>query len=358
MSIKRLAAAAAVATTLGMSATVFYSGFAVSDPTTTNPGPPGGGYGGTGSVPPPGSSVPGAGPKQSSPAQTTWSGAPKQTTAPAQTTWSGAPKQTTAPAQTTWTGPTPTTSPPWTGPTPTTAAPSTSFPVQCPSWHPDCTPAGGGGPSPTGQWSGGPSPTGQWSGGPSPTGQWSGGPSPTGQWGGSTPQPTPTGMWGQGSPVSTPWNGSPQPGPSNGYPSPVLHAPDRQPEHPPYYPPRGPIQRGNPQYGGPIDLVTGYWLPGQGAPLPPRPRGYGWNDGPAPGYAPPNWEGPPPVGGWNGPPPPGGWNRPWVGPPRDVSYGQRYFAPFTYNDFTAIPLFNWQYGGWGYWFDGLWIPLY
>jgi hypothetical protein len=107
-----------------------------------------------------------------------------------------------------------------------------------------------------------------------------------------------------------------------------------------------------------VDLVNGYWLPGQGAPPPPRPRGYGWNDGPPPGYPPPNWEGPPPAGGWNGPPPPGGWNRPWAGPPRDVSYGQRYFAPFTYNDYTAIPIFNWQYGGWGYWFQGLWVPLY
>jgi hypothetical protein len=116
--------------------------------------------------------------------------------------------------------------------------------------------------------------------------------------------------------------------------------------------------RGSPQYGGPVNLSNGYYLPGQGAPPPPRPSGYGWNDGPAPGYAPPNWEGPPPAGGWNGPPPPGGWNQPWVGPPCDQSYGQRYFAPFTYNNYTANPIFNWQYGGWGYWFDGIWAPLY
>ena len=107
-----------------------------------------------------------------------------------------------------------------------------------------------------------------------------------------------------------------------------------------------------------MNLSNGYYLPGQGAPPPPPPRGYGWNDGAAPGYAPPNWEGPPPAGGWNGPPPPGGWNRPWVGAPCDQSYGQRYFAPFTYNNYTAIPTFNWQYGGWGYWFDGIWAPLY
>ena len=68
MSMKRLAAAAAVATGLSMSATVFSAGFATSDPcpswnkncggggTTTAPGP---GYGGTGTVPPPGSTVPG-----------------------------------------------------------------------------------------------------------------------------------------------------------------------------------------------------------------------------------------------------------------------------------------------------------
>ncbi|ORW28937.1 hypothetical protein AWC19_26365 [Mycobacterium palustre] len=119
--------------------------------------------------------------------------------------------------------------------------------------------------------------------------------------------------------------------------------------------------RGSPQVGGPVDAPGGFYGWGQGVPPPPpppRPNGYGWNDGSAPGHPPPNWEGPPPSGGWNGPPPPGGWNRPWVGPPVDASYGQRYFAPFTYNTYTVLPIFNWQYGGWGYWFDGVWIPLY
>jgi hypothetical protein len=99
-------------------------------------------------------------------------------------------------------------------------------------------------------------------------------------------------------------------------------------------------------------------LVGQGAPPPPPQRGWGWNDGPAPHRQPPGWEGPPPPGGWDGPPPPGGWNRPWGGPPRDVDYGRRYFSPFNYNTFTVLPVFNWQYGGWGYWFFGVWVPLY
>jgi hypothetical protein len=34
------------------------------------------------------------------------------------------------------------------------------------------------------------------------------------------------------------------------------------------------------------------------------------------------------------------------------------FAPFAYNDFTVLPVFNWRYGGWGYWFFGVWVPLY
>ena len=97
---------------------------------------------------------------------------------------------------------------------------------------------------------------------------------------------------------------------------------------------------------------------GQGAPPPPRPRGFGWNDGPAPGHPPPNWFGPPPQGGWDGPPPAGGWNRPWVGPPRDVAYARADFSPFAYNTFTVFPVFNWYYGGWGYWFFGVWVPLY
>ena len=112
------------------------------------------------------------------------------------------------------------------------------------------------------------------------------------------------------------------------------------------------------QIGGPAGPDVQFSIPGRGAPPPPREHGYGWNDGPAPGHPPPHWEGPPPPGGWDGPPPPGGWNRPWDGPPRDMDVARRDFGPFNYNTFTAVPVFNWQYGGWGYWFFGVWVPLY
>ncbi len=171
---------------------------------------------------------------------------------------------------------------------------------------------------------------------------------------GLTTQPTTSPPWG-----ST--TNKPGEQPSYSTPTttrPVLNAPWSQPPHPPYIPPHGDIPRGTAQYGGPTDLKVGFYLPGRGAPPPPRQRGYGWSDGPAPGHPPPNWEGPPPPGGWDGGPPAGGWNRPWVGPPREVDYGQRYFAPFTYNTFTVLPVFNWMYGGWGYWFFGVWVPLY
>ena len=137
-----------------------------------------------------------------------------------------------------------------------------------------------------------------------------------------------------------------------------LNPPSTQPEHPPYIPPRGVYASGNAEIGGPVGLDTGFSIVGHGAPPPPRQHGYGWNDGRAPGHPPPHWEGPPPSGGWDGPPPPGGWNRPWAGAPRDVAVARADFGPFSYNTFTAIPVFNWQYGGWGYWFFGVWVPLY
>jgi hypothetical protein len=137
----------------------------------------------------------------------------------------------------------------------------------------------------------------------------------------------------------------------------ALIAPSTQPPHPPYVP-RGAYARGNAQVGGPTDASGGFSLVDHGAPPPPPPRGFGWNDGPAPGHPPPNWDGPPPPGGWNGPPPPGGWNRPWNGPPRDVERARGDFGPFAYNTFTVFPVFNWQFGGWGYWFFGVWVPLY
>ncbi|ART74134.1 hypothetical protein BTO20_35445 [Mycobacterium dioxanotrophicus] len=110
--------------------------------------------------------------------------------------------------------------------------------------------------------------------------------------------------------------------------------------------------------GGPRDAPHGFSTPGDGAPPPPPERGPGWNDGPAPGGPPPNWDGPAPAGGWNGPPPPGGWNRRWDGPNRDIARARVDFGPFDYNGYNAIPIFNPVFGGWGFWFFGVWIPLF
>ncbi|WP_369829722.1 MAP_0585 family protein [Mycobacterium sp. E2479] len=124
------------------------------------------------------------------------------------------------------------------------------------------------------------------------------------------------------------------------------------------YTPRGAFDRGNDRVGGPWDAPRGFSTPDHGAPPWPRPRGFGWNDGPPPGAPPPNWFGPPPPGGWNGPPPPGGWNGPWHGPPRDIALARGDFGPFNYYGYTAIPVFNPVFGGWGFWYFGVWIPLY
>jgi len=110
--------------------------------------------------------------------------------------------------------------------------------------------------------------------------------------------------------------------------------------------------------GGPGGAAVGFSIVGRGAPPPPRERGFGWNDGPPPGGPPPNWVGPPPAGGWDGPPPPGGWNRRWEGPPREIAFAQVDFGPFTFDTFMVMPVFNWQFGGWGYWYFGVWMPLY
>jgi hypothetical protein len=111
--------------------------------------------------------------------------------------------------------------------------------------------------------------------------------------------------------------------------------------------------------GGPTNAPHGFSAPGHGAPPAPLQHGFGWNDGPAPGAPPRDWDGPPPPGGWNGPPPPGGWNRRWDGPPgRDIDVARRDFGPFDWDDFNAIPVFNPVFGGWGFWFFGLWIPLF
>ena len=136
-----------------------------------------------------------------------------------------------------------------------------------------------------------------------------------------------------------------------------LAAPSTQPPHPPYTP-HGAYLSGNADVGGPTDAHTGFSIVGHGAPPAPPEHAHGWNDGPAPGGPPPNWQGPPPQGGWGGPPPPGGWNRRWDGPPRDAVVAQVDFGPFQYNTYMVIPTFNWQFGGWGYWYFGVWIPLY
>jgi hypothetical protein len=318
MSIKRVAAAAAVAAGLGASVSVLQAGLADSSPCpawqhdkTCDPPPPntGPGFGGGSTVPSPSAQVPGATSRVTSlPPQVTT--APHVTTGPGSTTTNKAPQVTTT---TPWNGSSPqvTTTTPWNGSSPqvTTTTP----------------------------------------------------------WNGSSPQVTTTTPWNGSSPqvtTSPPWGGSTtQPGGNSPYQTPtttrpVLNAPWSQPPHPPYIPPRGDIPRGTAQYGGPIDLPGGFYLPNRGAPPPPQQRGYGWNNGQAPGRPPANWEGPPPPNGWDGAPPAGGWNRPWEGPPRDVGYGQQYFAPFNYNNYTVLPVFNWQYGGWGYWFMGLWVPLY
>lgn len=105
-------------------------------------------------------------------------------------------------------------------------------------------------------------------------------------------------------------------------------------------------------------MDAGFSVVGHGAPPPPRERGFGWNDGPPPGHPPLHWFGPPPLGGWDGPPPPGGWNRPWVWAPRDVVVARADFGPFDFDDFMVIPVFNWEFGGWGYWYFGTWVPLF
>ena len=34
------------------------------------------------------------------------------------------------------------------------------------------------------------------------------------------------------------------------------------------------------------------------------------------------------------------------------------FGPFAFATYTVIPTFNFFYGGWGYWYFGVWVPLY
>jgi hypothetical protein len=134
----------------------------------------------------------------------------------------------------------------------------------------------------------------------------------------------------------------------------------------PAAPPQGGPHEGGPPQGGPQGGPQGhpgdlppdqFRAPGQGAPPPPRFGENGWNDGPPPGGPPRGWNGPPPPGGWNGPPPPGGWNRNWDGPPRDIDQARFDHQPFNYNGYQAVPIFNPDFNGWGFWFFGLWIPL-
>jgi hypothetical protein len=301
MSMKRVVGAAAVAAGLGISAITLNPGIAYSDPTPppgpTSHGGPGGG-GGAPQSPPQPHEPPSTQATQPPATHSTQPPAPQSTEAPApHSTEPPAPHSTQPPAQSTE------------APAPHSTEPPKNEPSGSPSGEPTTPPSGHEGTTPPSEHEG------------------------------TTPGGHPTGA------------------PSTEV-RPVLHPPSTQPPHPPYIPPRGDIARGSVEIGGPVDITVGFSIPGRGAPPPPPQRGHGWNDGPAPGHPPPNWEGPPPQGGWDGPPPPGGWNRPWGGPPRDVVYAQRDFGPFAYNTFTVIPVFNWMYGGWGYWFFGLWIPLY
>jgi hypothetical protein len=148
----------------------------------------------------------------------------------------------------------------------------------------------------------------------------------------------------------------PEPGHGGaGQPEPGPGAPGPRPQP---YTPKGAYDRGNAQFGGPRDAPRGFSPPDHGAPPSPRPSGTGWNDGPPPGGPPPNWDGPPPPGGWNGPPPPGGWNSPYGGPARNISSGRSDFGTFNFDSFTVIPVFNPVFRGWGFWYFGVWIPLY
>jgi hypothetical protein len=151
---------------------------------------------------------------------------------------------------------------------------------------------------------------------------------------------------------------SPQP---NGPASPQPNAPAAEPNNPaPAQPlaPAGARTRGDDQVGGPRDTPRGFSTPDIGAPPAPAEGRPGWNDGAAPGVAPPNWDGPPPADGWDGEGPPGGWNRAWDGPVRDIGQAQSDFGPFNYNTYRAIPVFNYEFGGWGFWYFGVWVPLF
>jgi hypothetical protein len=183
----------------------------------------------------------------------------------------------------------------------------------------------------------------------------------------SSPQaPRGSGEGGQNNAPQGPQNNGPQSSqgnpPANAPQGPQNNGPqgngsDNRPNAQPYMP-TGRFDRGNDQVGGPRDAPHGFSTPDNGAPPPPPERGPGWNDGRAPGSPPPNWDGPPPPGGWDGPPPPGGWNRQYNGPSRDIARARVDFGPFNYNGYTAIPVFNPVFGGWGFWFFGVWIPLY
>jgi hypothetical protein len=309
MSMKRTVGAAAVAAALGFSALTLNAGFANSTPPLDPTQPPcpnchGGNPGGSHAPesPPPQQTTP-------APTQQTTE-APRSTAAP--TTHSSAPPttQTTAPH---------TTAPQTTTPPPTH---SSVAPTSTQSGPPRTTPSGSQTTGPRGT--------------------------------GSTERPT-----GQTTPPAgqstTPPGGK---SPSGTRATPALVAPSTQPPHPAFVP-HGNL-KANEQVGGPTDINVNFTIVNQGAPTPPPQRGHGWNDGRAPGRQPPNWFGPPPQGGWDaGQPPPGGWNRPWENrPPRDMAVARVDFGPFALDTFTVIPVFNWQFGGWGYWYFGLWIPLF
>jgi hypothetical protein len=41
-----------------------------------------------------------------------------------------------------------------------------------------------------------------------------------------------------------------------------------------------------------------------------------------------------------------------------VNQGRNDFGRFNYGDYAVVPVFNPVFGGFGFWYFGLWIPLY
>ena len=196
MSIKRLAATAAVAAVLGMSTSTVNAGFASSVPldpapcpswergcSGSTPAPNNPGYGGAGSQPPMAPA-----PHSTQPPPSTYQ-PPHSTQAPPSTYQ---PPHTTAPPTISWQKP------------PTTSMPTAST---CPNWEKDCTPAPNHGPG----YGGATSPTTAWQQPITANGSTTSMPVECPAWEKNcTPAPNPGPGYGGATPTTTgaPWNGS------------------------------------------------------------------------------------------------------------------------------------------------------